>query len=94
MTIKCSACGQQWPRDPALEVACPVCRALVGSPCRRPSGHEVYGGQPHPDRDRLAMEVVPGYGRCPAAAAAPNKAPDGWVQPLLFSEPGSEGCDQ
>ena len=84
MTVKCSLCGQEWPRDPALEVACPVCRAAAGSPCRRPSGHETYGGQPHPDRDRLAMEVVPGYGRCPAAAK-PNRTPDGWMQPALFS---------
>jgi len=66
-----------------------VCRAPVGSSCRRPSGHRVYGGELHPDRDRLAMQVVPGYGRCPAAAT-PNKGPDGWVQPPLFAEPSSE----
>jgi hypothetical protein len=88
--VKCSACGQEWPRDPALEVECPVCRAGVGVPCKRPSGHETFGSQPHPDRDRLAMHVVTGYGRCPAAVSTTVKAPDGWVQPALFAEPGSE----
>jgi len=23
MTISCSRCGEEWPRDPALEVVCP-----------------------------------------------------------------------
>ena len=79
MSVQCSACGQEWPRDPALEVACPVCRASVGAPCRRPSGHRVYGGELHPDRDRLAMEVVPGYGRCPTAAAPKETLPPDWM---------------
>jgi hypothetical protein len=87
MPIKCSACGQEWPRDPALEVVCPVCRAAVGAPCQRPSGHRVFGGEPHPDRDRLAMQTVPGYGRCPAAIPK-ETPPPGWVQPALFEEPG------
>lgn len=52
----CKLCGQTWPRDPALEVACPVCNAGVGSPCRRPSDHNVWGGQVHPARDQLAMD--------------------------------------
>jgi len=53
MTACCNACGQEWPRDPALEVECPDCRAGIGSACRRPSGHAcaVHGG-----RDRLAMD--------------------------------------
>lgn len=49
------ACGQEWPRDPALEVACPTCKAPVGSRCRRPSGHPA--GQLHADRDLAAMEA-------------------------------------
>jgi hypothetical protein len=69
-----------------------VCRAGVGVTCKRPSGHDTFGGQPHPDRDRLAMQVVPGYGRCPAAERA--KTPSGWVQPLLFAEPGYEAREQ
>jgi len=54
MTARCNACGQAWPRDPALEVACPDCRAPAGSPCRRPSGH---GCTVHAGRDRLAMKM-------------------------------------
>lgn len=65
--VSCSNCGQQWPRDPALEVRCPTCNATVGVKCKRPSGHGVWGGQPHDERDRLAMEKVKGYGRCPKA---------------------------
>ena len=56
MTIKCSRCGEEWPRDPALEVKCPTCNAPVGIKCKRPSEHTVFGGQPHAARDRLAME--------------------------------------
>ena len=66
MTVSCSNCGCEWEQDPALEVPCPVCLADVGERCRRPSGHIVWGGQPHPERDRLAMQEVPGYGKCPA----------------------------
>jgi hypothetical protein len=53
MTARCNACGEEWPRDPALEVECPDCRASIGSPCRRPSGH---GCAVHGARDRLAMD--------------------------------------
>lgn len=61
--VTCSACGQWWPRDPALEVECPQCRAAPGVKCRRPSGHPCAL---HRARDRLAMER--GYlERCPAA---------------------------
>ena len=54
--VTCSRCGQEWPRDPALEVACPSCPALIGKRCKRGSGHNVWGNQPHASRDRLAME--------------------------------------
>lgn len=50
--VTCSRCGQSWPRDPALEVACPECLAPVGVRCRRPSGH---GRELHHGRDRAAM---------------------------------------
>lgn len=30
---RCVACGATWPRDPALEVGCPVCRSPRGVPC-------------------------------------------------------------
>ena len=73
MTISCSICGQTWARDPALEVPCPVCNADVGERCRRPSGHTVWGGQPHPERDRLAMQTLPGYGQCPARVKQPTQ---------------------
>ena len=53
MTARCNTCGQEWPRDPALEVACPDCHARVGSDCRRPSGHACVI---HAARDRLAID--------------------------------------
>lgn len=84
MPVICSRCGQEWPRDPALEVACPVCHAPVGAECRRPSGHRVWAGDIHPERDRLALQVVPGYGRCPAAAQNVHEQ----LQPGLFSSAG------
>lgn len=40
MSISCNNCGEEWPRDPRLEVACPTCQAPVGQKCRRPSEHE------------------------------------------------------
>jgi hypothetical protein len=62
MTVHCNICGQEWPRDPALEVECPDCRVSVGSPCRRPSGHAC---NVHAARDRLPMDR--GFlTRCPA----------------------------
>lgn len=66
MTVICNRCGQEWERDPALEVPCPTCQAKVGQKCKRPSGHTVWGGQPHDERDRAAMEA--GFLKsCPAA---------------------------
>lgn len=73
MTARCQACGQEWPRDPALEVACPACHAPEGAPCRRPSGH---GCAVHEARDRLAMErgiLAP----CPASAPRGRAPRDG-----------------
>ncbi len=71
MTVSCSACGQEWARDPALEVECPKCKAQVGDYCRvrRPSGHTANFGNKtliHPARDQLAMDI--GFlQRCPAS---------------------------
>ncbi len=65
MPVTCLRCGQDWPRDPALEVPCPTCKAAIGSRCKRPSGHQA--SDVHVDRDRLAMRTVPGYGTYPAA---------------------------
>ena len=75
MTVSCANCGGSWARDPALEVPCPVCNVDVGERCRRPSGHTVWGGQPHPERDRLAMQTMSGYGQCPARMKQPIQQP-------------------
>jgi hypothetical protein len=55
---KCNLCGEEWPRDPALEVACPKCRAAVGVGCKdeRPSGHRVNRFDVHPERDQCALD--------------------------------------
>jgi len=64
MTVQCSRCGQEWERDPALEVKCPTCQAPVGIRCRRPSGHSC---DIHASRDLAAMEA--GFlEKCPASA--------------------------
>lgn len=67
MTVPCGRrqCGKTWPRDPALEVACPSCPAKVGQRCRRPSGHGVFGGEPHDARDILAYRAGHYGGPCP-----------------------------
>lgn len=66
MTVTCSQCGETWPRDPALEVACPTCHAPVGRRCKRPSGH---GCSLHHTRDQAAMDA--GFMRpCPQGPSA------------------------
>lgn len=65
--VTCHRCGKTWPRDPALEVPCPTCRAAVGVKCRRPSGHNVPGGI-HASRDQAAMDAGL-LERCPGEAA-------------------------
>jgi len=71
VTVACSACGQEWERDPAIEVECPKCDAKVGHYCRvrRPSERTCNFGNKtliHPARDQLAMDK--GFlQRCPAA---------------------------
>lgn len=67
MSAHCSRCGQEWLRDPALEVTCPTCFARVGVRCRRPSGHGGNFVGFHAERDRAAMrEGI--LSACPAAA--------------------------
>jgi hypothetical protein len=62
----CSACGERWPRDPALEVGCPQCPARPGATCVRPSEHRAFGAAVHRYRELAAIAL----GRlrpCPAA---------------------------
>jgi hypothetical protein len=82
MPTTCLHCGREWPRDPALEVACPTCHAAIGRRCKRPSGHEA--SDVHATRDRLAMQTIPGYGLCPAATAHPPKQPRASFQQLAL----------
>lgn len=72
MTVTCKNCGQEWERDPTLEVACPSCTAEVDQKCRRPSGHSC---RIHADRDRRALEKVDGYSQCPATSADAPEQP-------------------
>lgn len=66
--VRCELCGQQWPRDPALEVACPICLAPAGVKCRRPSGHPC---DLHAARDRRALDLGL-INPCPAAQRKPD----------------------
>ena len=62
--VTCKLCGEEWKRDPALEVVCPSCSAPIGARCRRPSGHSC---PIHAPRDRLALDLIDSYTPCPAA---------------------------
>ncbi len=71
---RCNVCGETWPRDPALEVACPVCKVRVGAWCKNPSGHKAM--RLHAERDGAALaagklRVCPG----PPAGAAAGRGP-------------------
>ena len=72
----CHRCGQEWDRHPAVVVECPLCHAPPGSPCRRPGGHEAFGGLPHVARERLAVDqgLMP---LCPAGPTAKRAARHG-----------------
>ncbi len=61
MTVSCKLCGEEWNRDPALEVECPSCLAPIGVRCRRPSQHSC---PIHVTRDRLALSTVAFYTPC------------------------------
>lgn len=62
--VKCLACGEEWPRDPALEVECPACKAKVGVWCKSPSGHKAM--QLHAGRIERAFAEGHEH-RCPGA---------------------------
>lgn len=42
------------------DVSCPTCQAAPGSPCKRPSGHRVFGGAYHAPRERAFEAAVRG----------------------------------
>jgi len=65
--VTCHACGEEWPRHPALEVECPVCRAHVGVHCKKPSGHAFWrNALPHVEREQRAVDAGK-MTRCSAA---------------------------
>ncbi len=75
MTVICMKenCGREWPRDPALEIPCPTCRAGVGKRCKRPSGHVVFNKGVHAARD-LAADAAGHYGTCPSGRCGSARA--------------------
>lgn len=80
MTVSCAGCGQTWPRDPSLEVACPSCHAPVGRWCQRPSGHRA--ASLHAERERLAIAE----GFLQLCSAGPTLSARR-AQPELFASP-------
>lgn len=79
--VICRSCGEEWPRHPALEVACPDCGASVGVHCKKPSGHTFWkSALPHVAREQRALDEGKMH-RCRAArdepAAAVGVAPAG-----------------
>jgi hypothetical protein len=80
--FSCLNCGEQWAKHPATQVPCPDCKAPAGSVCRRPSGHEVPGGDVHVSREQAAVDA--GLLQICAAAkeAAPAEAPPARVLPM------------
>ncbi len=42
---------------PELAVACPTCHAPAGVKCRRPSGHNLFGGGSHASREKRLAET-------------------------------------
>ena len=55
--VTCHACGEEFPRHPALEVKCPDCGANVGVHCTKPSGHTFWKHElPHVNREQLAVD--------------------------------------
>lgn len=88
--VTCRTCGETWPRDPAREVPCPMCKAKVGQQCRRPSGHRC---SVHEQRDRLAVKEVDGYGRCRKGHQEPEPEPEpesDTTQSTLFGSGGEQ----
>jgi hypothetical protein len=80
--VFCRFCGDQWPRHPAYEVACPKCGAGIGRPCskKRPSGHRVvFGIGPHEEREQAAVDAGI-WAKCqvgaPGHTELPGKKPE------------------
>ncbi|GAB3841048.1 hypothetical protein [Hymenobacter jeollabukensis] len=85
----CANCGEQWEKHPATVVACPDCKEKAGAVCRRPSGHEVPGGDVHVSREQAAVDAgllprcpvvvhdTPAVPLRPAAAATPPRYTQG-----------------
>lgn len=53
---------------PELSWPCPTCKAAVGKPCKRPSGHRVFGGDTHATR----REAIAAHAA--STAARPNES--------------------
>ena len=73
---QCNNCGEEWPYDPALLVACPDCRADVGAMCVRPSGHPAAAIHAAREPAALAAGVLKRCGKAAlvAQAVAPPQA--------------------
>lgn len=71
-TSKATAAGTSAESDGAavdpLSVACPSCHADVGKACKRPSGHRVFGGGVHKEREAQARQHDPSMPRDAAKA--------------------------
>lgn len=70
LTSSCScnvpSCNRSWSRHPVLEVKCRTCGQDVGSPCKRPSGHDVMAehGRYHTERYYDSLDEGH-FGECP-----------------------------
>jgi hypothetical protein len=74
MPVHCArpSCDVRWPRDPVLEIPCPVCRAPIGVKCRRPSGHPIFGLLDFHARRDIEADRRGKYGRCPSGRCGKN----------------------
>ncbi|MBO3273104.1 zinc finger domain-containing protein [Hymenobacter defluvii] len=71
MSFICNHCGETWDKHPATQVACPDCKAKVGSPCVRPSGHTLMYGEVHIAREQVAVDTGLLSKTCPNAPRPP-----------------------
>lgn len=85
MTVSCNNCGEEWPRDPVLEVECPMCRADVGEKCKRPSEHSGGFVHPHSAREKRALREVDSYGHCTGTIDEPE------IEEREFGDPQADG---
>lgn len=68
--VSCTLCGEEYPRDPAYEVACPVCHAAAGKPCMRPSEHTAWSIHPERDGEALRLGFIK---KCPKGKSSQSK---------------------